>query len=599
MRLFQINSVAGSSNCSFNIYYNTVSTYAQVYGPTLPYSNAVNIPFSTIASGTLILSVPDNATSLILDDVCSSGCANIIIPIPALTPTPTPTSTITPTKTPTQTPTKSVTPTKTPTQTPTQTPSTRVCDIIFTLNEVTNPGLGYVKYQICKPNNVGDAFLIDPRTNLQVNTMTLQLPVGTQQSMRCYVGAGTTFLEWSSQCTSAPSIITNNSTLTHTVNYGYTTYYAVVDKVSVFSLQFCYFSSSTITLSQICTSSCPVTVTLYSVFGPTGTITGTTWYLDSTLQTLAPSGYYVLVVGSDVYTISVGNLGHMIFYGSCQTCMIAYCTPPGKTPEPTPSFTPTKTKTPTPTPTQTLPCTDCTVFYYKRNTSSTTSNGVYHYDTTTQVERFQTLPNPVPVTTNLSYPIASTKNRLWIVYQNTGTSQYYIREWSIAGTAPSFTFTWLRDINLSANILGGGLAAINNTTLISSNLGTNQMVTLDILTNTINYSNILQLPTNTQVAGDIIYTSNFKLIVSLYNSLNGTFSINQYNYDTGILENSITTANGYVGLFENNRTIFVCDINGIYTIDSTSPYTVRPYDTTKTFISDATSFTCCNTKSFT
>jgi len=349
VRLFQINSVTGSSNCTFNIYYNTVSTstYAQVYGLTPPYSDAVNIPFSTIASGTLILSVPDNATSIILDDACSSGCANIVIPIPALTPTPTPTKTTTPTKTPTQTPTKSVTPTVTPTKTPTQTPSNRVCDIVFTLTEVTNPGLGYVKYQICKPNNVGDAYLIDPRTNLDVSTMILQLPVGTQQSMRCYVEPGTTFLGWSSHCTVIPPIFNFNSNLTHTVNYGYTTYYAVVDKVSVFSLQFCYFSSSTITTSQICTSSCPVRVVLYSVLTNAGTITGTTWFTDSTLSTPAPTGYYVLLAGGDIYNIPTSTTGIMNYYASCETCLPAYCIPP------TPSITPTKTKTPTPTVTKT------------------------------------------------------------------------------------------------------------------------------------------------------------------------------------------------------------------------------------------------------
>jgi hypothetical protein len=121
MRLVQINSITGSSNCSFNIYYNTTSTLAQVYGPTLPYVNAVNIPFNTIASGTFIVVVPDDATSLILDDACSSGCPNIVITIPPVTPTPTPTQTVTQTRTPTKTPTQ--TQTKTPTQTQTKTPT--------------------------------------------------------------------------------------------------------------------------------------------------------------------------------------------------------------------------------------------------------------------------------------------------------------------------------------------------------------------------------------------------------------------------------------------------------------------------------------------
>lgn len=117
MPLYTITSVSGSSSCLFNIYYNTVnaSTIASLYGPTiLP---ASNLTFSQISSGTLIVSIPDNATSIILSNTCNDGCPVVVTNFPTKTPTPTPT--VTPTKTPTNTPTK--TPTKTPTQTPSQT----------------------------------------------------------------------------------------------------------------------------------------------------------------------------------------------------------------------------------------------------------------------------------------------------------------------------------------------------------------------------------------------------------------------------------------------------------------------------------------------
>lgn len=122
MPLYTITSVSGSSSCLFDIYYNTSSqsSVASIYGPTI--IPATNLTFSQISSGTLIISVPDNANSILLFNTCNDGCPVVLTNFPSQTPTQTPTKTPTPTptKTPTQTPTK--TPTKTPTPTPTKTP---------------------------------------------------------------------------------------------------------------------------------------------------------------------------------------------------------------------------------------------------------------------------------------------------------------------------------------------------------------------------------------------------------------------------------------------------------------------------------------------
>lgn len=120
MPLYTITSVTGSSSCLFNIYYNAVSpiTISSLYGPTaLP---ASGLTYSQISSGTLVVSVPDNASSLILSNTCNDGCPVIVTIFPSPTPSPTPTRT--PTQTPTITPTSTLTPTttKTPTVTPTK-----------------------------------------------------------------------------------------------------------------------------------------------------------------------------------------------------------------------------------------------------------------------------------------------------------------------------------------------------------------------------------------------------------------------------------------------------------------------------------------------
>jgi hypothetical protein len=116
MPLYTITSVSGSSSCLFDIYYNTSnqSSVASLYGPTLV--PASNLTFSQISSGTLIISVPDNANSILLFNTCNDGCPVLITNFPSQTPTSTPTVTPTPTITKTQTPT----PTKTPTTTPTK-----------------------------------------------------------------------------------------------------------------------------------------------------------------------------------------------------------------------------------------------------------------------------------------------------------------------------------------------------------------------------------------------------------------------------------------------------------------------------------------------
>jgi hypothetical protein len=134
MKFYTINNVSGSSNCLFNVYYDSISsnTIASVYGPNIPYLLATGLTFSQISSGNLVIVIPDSVNSIIISDTCGSGCPPVVNIFPSPTPTntmtqtPTKTKTATPTQTRTSTPNVTTTNTSTPTKTQTATPTFRV-----------------------------------------------------------------------------------------------------------------------------------------------------------------------------------------------------------------------------------------------------------------------------------------------------------------------------------------------------------------------------------------------------------------------------------------------------------------------------------------
>ena len=114
-RQFNVTITSGTAPGPYNVYYDSVnaSNYATVYATSLP---ATGLTYSELISGVLV-SVPDEATTIILynTDLACLVSDTHILPIP--TPTPTVTATPTPTATQTATPTPTETPTPTPTPT--------------------------------------------------------------------------------------------------------------------------------------------------------------------------------------------------------------------------------------------------------------------------------------------------------------------------------------------------------------------------------------------------------------------------------------------------------------------------------------------------
>lgn len=198
----------------------------------------------------------------------------------------------------------------------------------------------------------------------------------------------------------------------------------------------------------------------------------------------------------------------------------------------------------------------------------TPEGSVYYYNTDTNASTQLNVPNTSSLYAN---DIAHTQNKLWLNTTNK------ISEWNI--TLNPFTATFSRLIDTPHNI-GAGLGAIDDTTLITTNISTtpNTVVVLDITNNTATSTYKFDLTvggSNRSIAGDILLTTTGKVITT--NVGGGSTYATQYNYSTGIVEVdtqiSPTISNAY-GLYIENNNIYVMNFNGnVYQIDKTSPYT--------------------------
>jgi len=241
----------------------------------------------------------------------------------------------------------------------------------------------------------------------------------------------------------------------------------------------------------------------------------------------------------------------------------------------------------TPIPTPEPACfTGCTVIMNGPSNSS-----VYFYNTTAN-----TLTN---ISTSFSpqinfglFDIASTSNKIW-AYNNLGKK---IIEYDY--TPCPFSGTAVRTIT-TPTYLGAGLTAKDNTTLISSS--GNTLITIDISTTAATYTTITSILPNRFVSGDMIYTTNNKLIVT-YNDNSMDAWITQYDYTTGALEFDINvysaTSEPY-GIFTQNNTLYIVDgssSGNLFSISTTPPYNTTLVQSIGTAIGGCTSpsVTCNN-----
>jgi hypothetical protein len=263
------------------------------------------------------------------------------------------------------------------------------------------------------------------------------------------------------------------------------------------------------------------------------------------------------------------------------------------TPTQTPTITQTKTPTLTPTPTQTqgaIVVPQCSVIYVDAPNQPEIGK-VYSYNLTTNVSTL--LFNPSPPQPSTSSDIAHTNNKLWLY------AGLLIYEWNI--TLSPFTKTYNRAIN-SGVPLGNGLAAINDTQLISST--GNLIIKLTLNSNNIATSETLfTLPTGRLISGDILYTTNGKIILTTYTSGVYNSYISQYslNGNTWVLEFdkqiSIPTLTPF-GLATIDGGIYITNGPDIYRINTVFPYTITLINNIGRAVSGASQVPSCNNVTF-
>jgi hypothetical protein len=294
-------------------------------------------------------------------------------------------------------------------------------------------------------------------------------------------------------------------------------------------------------------------------------------FVDGVSRCISYMGISNEVSGVNNIVISSLPLGYSNL-GQCNVCVTL------ESPSPTPTSTPTNTPTPSVTPTMTVTPTRTPIPTW---TPTPTGGGIslstcsvvyisgakiYSYNLTAGTSTLLTVPG-----TTSGSDIAHTSSKLWT------SSVSQIREWNI--TLSPFTATFNRNITLPHNI-GTGLAAIDNTTLLTTNttVSPNTVVTLDITTSTAVSTFKFNLIAGRSIAGDLLLTTDNKVITTT-NGGGGQY-LTQYDYSTGAIEADILISPTITvpwGIFEDGGEIYIMAGNptgSVYHINNTSPYTI-------------------------
>jgi len=225
---------------------------------------------------------------------------------------------------------------------------------------------------------------------------------------------------------------------------------------------------------------------------------------------------------------------------------------------------------------------------------NTSDKRIFTYNTSANTSTQLSIPNSTYIYTA---DIAHTQTKLWT---NAGA---VISEWNI--TLSPFTATFSRLIN-TPHTIGAGLGAINDTTLITTNVDVtpNTVVTLDITNNpaTSTYKFDLVVGGNNRyIAGDLLLTTTNKVITT--NTALGVTYATQFSYPTGTVEVDINiggTVNNPYGLYIENSNIYAMNSNGnVYRIEKTTPYNITLVGNTGVGVNGASQVPSALTVNFT
>jgi uncharacterized protein (TIGR02145 family) len=445
---------------------------------------------------TVLTVTKGNPTIVIIDETVyktCEDCGKCIPPSPSVTPTvtqtPFPTQTVTPTITVTPSSTTypliSKTPSTTPTATisvtpsPTASPGSPVCKCITYIN--TSVSSSYYSFYTTCDGFVGAHFLIAPQQTIQVcgSNPSAGNPAVTFYTGSACIGEECVTPDISPTPTPTPSATSVSGSLPEPddlcmdIVFGPAPTPSTTPTATVSKTPSVTVSTSTFPIFPSISPSATPSVT------PSITPTKTPTISVSTTPSITPS---VTPTRTVTPTISV-------------------------TKTPTASVTPTKTPTPTPSVSSgALVVPECSVIYLNNGNG----NKVYSYNSTTNISTLLNLGTSPTI--GRADDIAHTTNKLWL-YDNTGIFEYNI-------TLTPFTSAYNRKILLPVGIsLGAGLCAVNDTTLISSVFSplfsVTQIVQIALNPdNTTTISNLFSLPSERIVSGDIVYTTDGKIIVT-------------------------------------------------------------------------------------
>jgi hypothetical protein len=170
-----------------------------------------------------------------------------------------------------------------------------------------------------------------------------------------------------------------------------------------------------------------------------------------------------------------------------------------------------------------------------------------------------------------SLGIAMTADYLWSI------DSLNIRQWDIA--LSPFSATYNTVINVPVGYSPGyGILAKNSGILISTDtsVSPNTVNELDITGATAVATTIFSLQANRESTGNMLYTTDDKLIVINQNTITSDYYITQYNYSTGAIEVDLNIGSvAATSIYECSCEIYVTDASGnLYTIIKVVPYTL-------------------------
>jgi hypothetical protein len=171
--------------------------------------------------------------------------------------------------------------------------------------------------------------------------------------------------------------------------------------------------------------------------------------------------------------------------------------------------------------------------------------------------------------------IAVTRNYLWSV-----DTQFH--QWDI--TLLPFNATYNRDIAFPMGFTtASGMTALNDETLITINDSASPQAVTEInITDVIGVDTyIFDLQTDRIAIGNLLLTSNSKLLLINQDSTTSDYYLTQYDYPLGTIEYDIQiTTITPTNLYECNCWLFIVDELGVsWLLDKTNPYDLLPAET--------------------